>query len=156
MGLSKLFSGFFDLNRQEDASSNQEKIDKYLETLDIETQVANLKGPFLSEQQAIKHIDQYKDCLCSTYYNVNCLINRHILLLCDDVSLETRDNARVELGISPFDHMLGICVKKSCVDFDVLEIDRNILLNEQDRISIKMAIQRCPPTEMEIRNYLVQ
>lgn len=118
------------------------------------SQPSRLEGPFLSEQKAIKDIERYKDCLCKTYYAINCLISRHIPILCNDHTLDTRDDLRLEFGIEPFNHLLGIHIDKDTRQFDVLEIDRNILLNPMDRLKLKLSIAKCPPTDIEVKNYL--
>lgn len=118
------------------------------------SQLSRLEGPFLSEQQAIKDIARYKDCLCKTYYAINCLISRHILVLCDDQSFDTRDDLRLELGIQPHNHQIGIHIDKDTKQFDVFEIDRNILLNPMDRMKIKLSIAKCPPTDIEVKNFV--
>ena len=109
-----------------------------------------LDGPFLPEDVALKHIKAYQKCLKETFYNINCSINRSILILSDDISFHTRDNNRVELGISPYKHSIGLHIYNSSID--VFELDRNILLNPKDREKIKNALKNFPITKEEIKN----
>jgi hypothetical protein len=117
----------------------------------IQADVISLTGPFLSEDIAIKNIPRYKECLNKTFYNVNCAISRNLLILSEDDSLESRDNIKMELGLEQYNHYIGLFVKSS-FDFDVFELDNNILLNIEDQIKLKNAIAKYPPTAKELHS----
>ena len=133
-------------------------IQKYISDLGYATGYARLRGPFLSEEYATRHLNEYKDVLCSTLYNVNCRINRRIVLLTNSSfhSFPTNDDVRVELGIEPYNHSLGLYIKEITdgIDFTVIEVDNLLLIDPEDRENIKSVLLQVPLTEKELDQWI--
>lgn len=127
-------------------------LSEYIANLGIKSDFARLEGPFLCENYALKYIDIYSDLLKRTYHLINLCISRPIALISSDTTLDTMDNARVEIGIVPYNHRLEIAFYKN--DFSVVGVDGNILLNKYDAERIKTAMMILPITEQELKNGL--
>ena len=140
--------------------SAEDQLNEYLASLDYPTGCINLKGPFLSEDYAVHHIDEYKKTLCSSYYTINCRINRRIVVLteAESASFNMGDNSRIALGIEPFNHEIGLCMREDegKIDFTVLELDKYLLMNELDRANIKILLLQYPLTEKEVDQWFIK
>lgn len=150
------FNDFIDMMLGRDdppEEPEQDKIEKYISNLDIETGVAKLSGPFLSECYALAHYETFKDVLRHTYSRVNLTITRCFTLLCEDGTFTTRDDPRIELGIDPFKHIIELSIVKQNdgIYFDVKGVDGLILMNENDCASIRGLVEKFPPTAQELR-----
>ena len=87
-----------------------------------------LKGPFLPESYAMRHTNEYRPYICQL---AHCrIISRDLIILCDDMTYQCRDDIRVELGLLHHRHNLEIIVRKG--KLDVVGIDHYLLLNPED------------------------
>lgn len=144
----KLFDLIFGKKSKNDEISNRE-LENYISNLEIESDFVRLDGPFLCANYALKYIDLYKPLLKKTYYAINICVNRSLAVISYDSSFETRDNSRIELGISPYNHRFEIHIEGN--DFSVVGVDGNILLNLDDSKRIKSVMKKFPLTSSELR-----
>jgi hypothetical protein len=139
----------FHKKKEEDNLSNS-FLKKYVDSLDVPTDYVRLSGPFLEEVYALKYIELYKDLLKKTYYRVNLCIQRPVAIISYDETLQTMDNSRVDLKISPYNHRFELFKGKT--DFSVIGVDGCILLNKDDSNNIKSVLTRFPITQQELKN----
>lgn len=116
----------------------------------IDVPVVHLKGPFLYEDYAAKHLAKYREIMAKVG-KCNLTIARDLLIDCPDTELSCRDNSRIKVGITNHIHNLEICYHHSA-DYRVLAIDRFILLNPEDSLMVERCIKLRPPTGMEIKS----
>lgn len=132
---------------RESGSTGDGVLKRYINSLNIRSDVIRLEGPFLDEQYAIKYLELYKELLRTTYYRVNFQIQRPLALISSDKTLEFKDNDRVKLGIQPYNHTFELYL--TLVDFDVIGVDGNILLNKNDCLRAKKVLKKFPITMRE-------
>jgi hypothetical protein len=149
--LSKIFREVFGGKQEfpsEEDIEEDSKILNYINNLEIKPDIANLSGPFLQEKYAINHLDIYGDLLEKTYFKVNCFASRRFIVVSEDATLITRDNQRIDLNIPPANHELELSI--TSIDFQVIAIDKCILLNVEDTVKIKNIIKKSPLENSEL------
>ena len=132
---------------REPSASDDGILKKYIDSLSVRSDYIKIEGPFLNSQYALRYADLYKELLKNSFYRINLSINRPLVLISADKTLETMDNNRVKLGIIPFNHRFDLHMTVS--DFTVIGVDGNIFLNRDDRIRAKGALERFPITRQE-------
>lgn len=109
-----------------------------------------LNGPFVDEGCLLKQKDKYRDLLKETFFKCNLIISRDVLVLSPDRELVSRDDARVELGITHHIHQLELFFKNYS-EFEIVGIDNFIILNPEDALTVKNYIINHPLTDSELK-----
>lgn len=123
---------------------------EYVKSLRIKSDFVRIDGPFLCEKYALKYLDLYKELLQKTYYRINICISRPLALISSDSTFETMDNPRIEFEIPPYNHRFELFANG--VDFVVIGVDGNILLNKTDADKIKTVLRKFPLTVKELKS----
>lgn len=122
----------------------QNKIKEVVETI-------KLDGPFLQEDYILKNKHKYIDLLCKTITKCNLILSRDLLVLCSDNDLSSRDNSRIEVGIDHHIHQLELSFTSN-KEYEILAIDRFVILNPSDALILKDYINHHLPTCQELKN----
>lgn len=122
----------------------------YIKSLSIRTDFVRVEGPFLNEQYALKYLDLYKDLFKNSFYKINATIARQIAIISSDSTFKTRDNSRVDFQINPLNHQFQLFVR-SRLNFVVIGVDGELLLNKDDSDRIGAVLKKFPLTYQEFK-----
>lgn len=108
-----------------------------------------LEGPFLPEAELLEEPDKYAKILEKTWFHTNLIISRDLLITSLDESLSSRDNLRIEAGITHHAHRIDLFVQ-DVSNFEPIAIDQFILLNQQDINKVHQFLEEYPlqPSEL--------
>lgn len=118
--------------------------------IDDSINTIKLDGPFIEEDYLIKHKDRHAKLLQDTFYKCNLVISRDLLILSNDKEFSTRDDSRLEVGITHHIHQLELFFR-DCKEFEILAIDRFVILNPVDALTIKNYVTNHPLTGEELK-----
>jgi hypothetical protein len=110
-----------------------------------------LDGPFIPEDVLVRKRDNRLKLLCNTLSKCNLIVFRDLLVFSKDFEFAPRDDCRIQIGLNHHIHQIELSFTNS-KEYEILAIDRFVILNPSDAKTLKEYLNHHLPTEEELKH----
>lgn len=109
-----------------------------------------LEGPFIAEDYGRHRNASHAKLLTKTVNECNLTVGRDVLVMSSDYEFSARDDCRIQIGLNHHIHIFELSFR-NYKEYDILAIDRFIILNPSDAAALKEYLNHHLPTEEELK-----